>query len=187
MARYIKSERQGRFVFYGAMIAEDVIALIWAAAGYAIYTATGGLSTGLQETLALGQSAAIYDVCVKTMGGVGIALVMVVLWSASMLLFMEKKNYWLAAVPATFMTAVSITYFVAAGECLNLGTTIAYPVGIIAAVAFLVIFLRTTKKVPKPDCSSLIGFGLLPAAEYFLCGSFCLIELFDERAGEFRD
>ncbi len=219
MARCMKSERQGHFVFYGAMTAEGVIALIWAAAGCSIYEVTGGLSTGLQEALAMGQSAAIYDVCSKTMGGVGIALAMIgvivcpitsgdtafrsarltladwfkidqekygkrlvlcvpllavgaavahldytavwryfswtnqtlamiVLWTAAMYLFREKKNYWICAVPATFMSAVSITYFVAAPECLNLSTAIAYPVGIVAAVAFLGIFLNATRKQP---------------------------------------
>ena len=62
MARCMKSERQGHFVFYGAMVAEGVIALIWAAAGCALYEVTGGLSTGLSAILANGQSAAIYDV-----------------------------------------------------------------------------------------------------------------------------
>ena len=38
---------------------------------------TGGLNTGLAEALAMGQSKAIYDVCSKTMGGVGIALAMI--------------------------------------------------------------------------------------------------------------
>ena len=33
MARCMKSEKQGHFVFYGAMVCEGVIALIWAAAG----------------------------------------------------------------------------------------------------------------------------------------------------------
>lgn len=68
MARCMKSEKQGHFVFYGAMVAEGVIALIWAAAGCALYKVTGGLNTGLSEVLANGQSAAIYDVCIKTMG-----------------------------------------------------------------------------------------------------------------------
>ena len=76
MARCLKSERQGRFVFYGAMVCEGVIALIWAAAGCALYEVSGGLNTGLQDVLANGQSAAIYDVCAKTMGGIGIALAM---------------------------------------------------------------------------------------------------------------
>ena len=77
MARCMKSEKQGHFVFYGAMVCEGVIALIWAAAGCSLYEVTGGLNTGLAEALAMGQSKAIYDVCSKTMGGVGIALAMV--------------------------------------------------------------------------------------------------------------
>ena len=213
----MKSERQGRFVFYGAMVCEGVIALIWAAAGCSIYAITDGLSIGLQDALAMGQPAAIYDVCVKTMGGIGVALAMIgviacpitsgdtafrsarltladwfkmdqgnfgkrlalcipllgagaiighmdysivwryftwtnqtlamiVLWAASMFLLKSKKNFWITAVPATFMSAVSMTYFVAAGECLNLGTAIAYPVGVIVAVVFLALFMTKVKK-----------------------------------------
>ncbi len=50
MARCMKSEKQGHFVFYGAMVAEGVIALIWAAAGCSIYKVTGGLNTGLNDS-----------------------------------------------------------------------------------------------------------------------------------------
>ena len=236
MARCMKSERQGRFVFYGAMVCEGVIALIWAAAGCSLYEVTGGLNTGLQAILANGQSAAIYDVCAKTMGGIGIALAMlgviacpitsgdtafrsarlvladwlkmdqgqyknrlilcipvlgvgaflgignalgfidytiiwryfswtnqtlamIVLWAASMYLFYDKKNYWLTAVPATFMSAVSATYFVLAPECLgrlvntyadgklvSYNTIVAYPIGIAVAALFLGIFLYSIKK-----------------------------------------
>ena len=71
---------------------------------------------------------------------------MIVLWAASMYLFYDKKNYWITAVPATFMSAVSATYFVAAPECLHLSTAIAYPVGIIVAALFLGIFLYSIKK-----------------------------------------
>ena len=53
-----------------------IIALIWAAAGCSLYEVTGGLNTGLAAALANGQSAAIYDVCLKTMGGIGTALAM---------------------------------------------------------------------------------------------------------------
>ena len=218
------------------MVSEGVIALVWAAAGCALYEVTGGLNTGLAEILANGQSAAIYDVCVKTMGKVGVALAMlgviacpitsgdtafrsarlvlsdwfkidqkkwknrlllcvpvlgvgavlgvgnalgfidytviwryfswtnqtlamIVLWAASMYLFQEKKNYWITAVPATFMSAVSSTYFVLAPECLGsilnsktaegatiYNTAVAYPFGVIFAVAMLAIFLHATKK-----------------------------------------
>ena len=236
MARCMKSEKQGHFVFYGAMVCEGIIALIWAAAGCSLYEVTGGLNTGLAAALAEGQSAAIYDVCSKTMGGIGIALAMIgvvicpitsgdtafrsarltladwlkldqdsyanrlklcipvlgvgaflgignalgfinytviwryfswtnqtlamiVLWAASMYLFYDKKNYWITAVPATFMSAVSVTYFLLGNECLGqflntktadgatvYNTALAYPVGIIAAIVFLGIFLYTIKK-----------------------------------------
>ena len=107
----------------------------------------------------MGQSKAIYDVCSKTMGGVGIALAMIVLWAASMYLFKEKKNYWITAVPAAFMSAVSATYFVLAPECLGgllnhktaegaivYNTAVAYPVGILFAIAMLALFIYATKK-----------------------------------------
>ena len=226
MARCMKSERQGHFVFYGAMACEGAIALVWAAAGCAVYQSTGGLNTGLAEALTMGQSAAIYDVCQKTMGGIGIALAMlgviacpitsgdtafrsarlvladwfkvdqdrwknrlmlcvpvlgvgavlgignalgyidyqviwryfswtnqtlamIVLWAGSMYMAREKKNYWITAVPATFMSAVSVTYFFAADECVNLGLSVAYPIGIIAAAAFLGIFLYAARKQEK--------------------------------------
>ena len=68
MARCMKSERQGHMVFYGAMVCEGVIALIWAAAGCSIYEVVQGKSTGLQAILANGQSAAIYDVLLQDHG-----------------------------------------------------------------------------------------------------------------------
>ena len=235
MARCLKSEKQGHFVFYGAMVSEGIIALIWAAAGCALYTG--------EELLALGGggSTAVYDVCKKTMGGVGIALAMlgviacpitsgdtafrsarlvladwfhidqkvwknrlilcipvlgigaflgignalgkidytiiwryfswtnqtlamIVLWAASMYLFYEKKNYWITAVPATFMSAVSITYFMLGNECLGqflnpaggFNTALAYPVGILFAALFLGIFLYSIKKRDvKPQYETL--------------------------------
>ena len=236
MARCMKSEKQGHFVFYGAMVSEGIIALIWAAAGCALYTVTDGKMVGLAEILKAGQSAAIYDVCLQTMGKVGVALAMIgvvicpitsgdtafrsarltladwlkidqdsyvnrlklcipvlgvgaflgvgnalgfinytviwryfswtnqtlamiVLWAASMYLFKEKKNFWITAVPATFMSAVSCTYFVLAPECLGkmintyadgklvaYNTAVAYPIGIVFAIAMLALFLFATKK-----------------------------------------
>ena len=74
---------------------------------------------------------------------------MIVLWAASMYLFKEKKNYWITTVPAVFMSAVSMTYFFCAPECLGafgLTTAVAYPAGIILAALFLILFLRATKK-----------------------------------------
>lgn len=228
MARCLKSEKQGRFVFYGAMVAEGVIALVWAAAGCAIYGSEGLVAAGG------GNSTTVYDICAKTMGSVGIilamlgvvacpitsgdtafrsarltiadwfkidqnkvknrfflclpllgigailgfgntfgfidysiiwryfswtnqTLAMIVLWSASMYLFINKKNYWITVVPATFMSAVSITYFVMAPECLGLipalknNTLVAYPAGIIVAILFLGLFIAATKRRSKAE------------------------------------
>jgi len=44
MARCITNEKQGRGVFYGAMITEGVVALIWAAIGMAFYGGVGPLN-----------------------------------------------------------------------------------------------------------------------------------------------
>ena len=74
---------------------------------------------------------------------------MIVLWTASMYLFREKKNYWLTAVPATFMSAVSMTYFFYAKECLGLGTAVAYPAGIILAAGFLAISCMQRENLRK--------------------------------------
>ena len=79
-------------------------------------------------------------------------LAMIVLWSAAMYLAKEKKNYWIAALPAMFMTGVSTTYFMMAPECLGLikffrlNTAVAYPAGIFFIVLFLTLFLRAAKK-----------------------------------------
>ena len=213
MARCMKSEKQGHFVFYGAMVCEGVIALIWAAAGCSLYEVTGGLNTGLAQALAMvgvvvcpitsGDTAfrsarlTLADwfkidqdgyanrlkLCIPVLGvgaflGIGNALgfinytviwryfswtnqtlAMIVLWAASMYLFKEKKNYWITAVPATFMSAVSCTYFVLAPECLGgllnsktaegatiYNTAVAYPVGILFAAAMLALFIHATKK-----------------------------------------
>lgn len=74
MARCLKREKDGRKVFYGAMIAESVIALVWAAAGVAFYGATGGLQQALAD---LGQSGVVYDISVSLLGVFGGALAII--------------------------------------------------------------------------------------------------------------
>lgn len=68
LARTLKKESEGRKVFYGAMIAEGVIALIWAAAGMAFFGDTGGL----QEALAAGGPAGVVnEISTTTLGTLG--------------------------------------------------------------------------------------------------------------------
>lgn len=72
MARCVKSEREGRKVFYGAMIAEGVIALVWAAAGVTVYEN----SQALLEAGG-GSSTVVYSICQSTMGRTGMILAMI--------------------------------------------------------------------------------------------------------------
>lgn len=230
MARCIKSEKDGRQIFYGAMVLEGVIALIWAAAGCAIYQKTGGLMTGLNEALSKGQSFAIYDVCLKTMGNGGLflavlgvivcpitsgdtafrsarlaiadwfrmdqikvfdrliiviplfvvgilighldysviwryfswanqTLAMIVLWTISVYLVRKKKNYIITLIPAIFMSAVTMTYFIISKECLGIlkiPYTIAVLVGVLFALLLYVLFNIYIKKHEWADDSMIL-------------------------------
>ena len=67
VAKCIKTEKEGRRVFYGAMISESIIALIWAAAGVAFYGAT----ELLDEALASGASNVVYEISTGVLGAFG--------------------------------------------------------------------------------------------------------------------
>lgn len=49
MARCMKSEKQSRFIFYGAMISESIVALIWAAIGMAFWGGVDGLNDAIAD------------------------------------------------------------------------------------------------------------------------------------------
>ena len=212
MAKCITSEKDGRKVFYGAMIIESVIALVWAAAGVAFYGTTQMLGTALSD---LGQSGAVYEISKTMLGSVGgvlaiigvvvcpitsgdtafrsarlilaewtgldqkkirnrliitlpllgvgavltqldfnvlwryfswsnQTLAMISLWVATAYLAMNNKNRitsLITALPATFMSAVSLTYILMAPEGFKLSSAIGYPAGIIFASVLFLIYL----------------------------------------------
>jgi len=73
MARCITNEKQGRGVFYGAMITEGIVALIWAAIGMAFYKGVGPLN----ETMIVHEGNAAYlvnEISNSLLGRVGGAL-----------------------------------------------------------------------------------------------------------------
>ena len=221
VSKCIMTEKVGRKVFYGAMISESVIALVWAAGGMAFYGNTGLLS---QSLTSLGQSGVVYDISTGMLGMVGGILAIVgviacpitsgdtafrsarlilsemtgldqkyiknrliitlpllgagalltqldfnVLWryfswsnqtlamislwvaTAYILKNAKAKSYsFLTALPATFMTAVSVTYILMAKEGLKLSKTVAYPIGVAAAVALFAIYLaRYSRKTEE--------------------------------------
>lgn len=68
MARCAENESEGRFIFYGAMIAEGIIALIWCAVGMSFYPDL----VGLQEAIAAGSpSKVVYDSSITYLGLIG--------------------------------------------------------------------------------------------------------------------
>ena len=211
MAKCITSEKHGRQVFYGAMILEAVIALVWAAAGIAFYGETSLLSAAITEN---GQSGTVYEICRKMLGGVGgvlavigvvacpitsgdtafrsarlilaewtnldqksirnrliitvpllsvgavltqldfnvlwryfswsnQTLAMIALWVSTSYLMKKSRSCWyslITAIPAVFMSAVSMTYILMAKEGFRLSSSIAYPVGIIFAASLFAVY-----------------------------------------------
>jgi len=125
MARCLKDERHGRRVFYGAMISEGAIALVWAAASMSFF---GGID-GLGATVANGGWAVVvHKVANGLMGPVGgfLAILGVIacpitsgdtafrsarLTIADAMDFKQKpiKNRLMVAVPL-FAIAIAITY-----------------------------------------------------------------------------
>lgn len=73
MARCVENERYGRKIFYGSMIAEGVIALIWAAAAMSFYNGTEGLAVA---NSAGGPGAVVYEISITLLGGFGGLLAM---------------------------------------------------------------------------------------------------------------
>lgn len=231
MARCLTSERKGRFVFYGAMVAEGAIALVWASAGIAFYNTgeAGAFSTAGLLAVGGGNSTSVYQISVGLLSpinavinffgssyainlGAALALLgvvacpitsgdtafrsarltiadwfkidqksmtlrlliavpllaagywisfleygiiwryfswsnqtlaMIALWAGAVYLSnnVGPKASLIAAVPATFMSAVSVTYFCIAPECyLMLERNLAYGIGIAVAALFALTF-----------------------------------------------
>lgn len=209
IARCIQQEKQGRRIFYGAMVTEGVIALIWASAGVAFYSGTQGLLAA-----GGGNSTTVYDMSMALLGKVGGALALVgviacpitsgdtafrsarltiadwfrieqkdikkrllltvpllaagfliskvdyqviwryfswsnqtlamlALWAGAAYLARNagKKESLVAAIPASFMSAVSFTYILYAPEGFRLSTSIAYPGGLVLTAAVTGLFI----------------------------------------------
>ncbi len=74
MARCLKNEKLGRRVFYGAMVVEGIVALIWAAAAIAFF---GGSFEGLSDYLSDKTPAVLVgDISVSWLGAFGGVLAM---------------------------------------------------------------------------------------------------------------
>ena len=227
IAKCIMSERVGRKVFYGAMISEAVIALVWAAAGVAFYGTTQMLSDALKS----GASNVVYEISTGVLGAFGgvlavagvvvcpitsgdtafrsarlilaetlgldqksiknrllitvplllvgggltwfatvndngfqiiwryfswsnQTLAMIALWVATAYLVWQGRRRFdslVTAIPAAFMSAVSVTYILVAQEGFRLGTAIAYPTGAAVAAGLFVVYCGLLRRRQAND------------------------------------
>lgn len=75
VARCMKSEKDGRKIFYGAMIVEGVVALIWVAAGLAFYGGTERLSDVILGNA--GAAGAVFEITKSLLGPIGSILALI--------------------------------------------------------------------------------------------------------------
>ena len=181
MARCLRTEKDGRKVFYGAMISEGIIALIWAAAAMSFFggipqLAEAGTAAVVVNKISVGilgkvggalallgvvacpitsgdtafRSARLtiadslnykqgpivnrfvvaiplfvlgiilcftpFNVIWRYFGWANQTLATIALWAAVKYLANRGKNFWIALIPAMFMTVVVTSYILAAPE-----------------------------------------------------------------------
>jgi carbon starvation protein CstA len=223
MARCIQNENLGRRIFYGAMICEGVVAMIWAAVGMSFFGGVRELNIIMTEH---GNNAAwaVNEISNKLLGPFGGALAIlgvvaapitsgdtafrsarlivadftnlnqtaiknrlyicvplffigftltqmdfgiiwrymawsnqtlatVVLWTIAAYMMMMKKFYWMALIPAVFMTAVCSTYILVAPEGFQLPLTWGYIGGLMITLIITIVYFLNgiyTNKIPEP-------------------------------------
>ena len=76
IAKCIKSEKEGRQVFYGAMVAEGIIALIWAAAAMAFFQVDKAEGWNALNQLG-GNSKSVHEIATGVLGPVGTVLAVI--------------------------------------------------------------------------------------------------------------
>jgi len=213
MARCLKTEKDMRLVFYGAMVVEGIIALIWSVASVGYYGGVPGLAAAMGP--AFNPAIVVHEVCVGTMGAVGGALAVlgvvvlpitsgdtafragrliaadylglsqhsainryqvalplfaislalnfvpfgivwryfgwanqtlaaVTLWACAVALARKGSWWWLAALPATFMTVMTATYILVESRqngCFGLDRALGTGIGLVLGAASLGYFL----------------------------------------------
>ena len=213
MARCVNNERECRFVFYGSMISESIIALIWAAIAMAFFHNEGGVSAALAGHTPAWAVNEISNTTLGVVGGIlailgvvaapitsgdtafrsarliiadmlrleqrtkwkrlvicaplfaaGVALTFVnfdivwryfawtnqalatvVLWCIVVYLHKERHNYWVAIVPAVFMTYICASFVFVSTQFVGMGAVpMAYVWG---GVATIVITLLMAYKI----------------------------------------
>lgn len=213
ISRTTQNESQGRKIFYGMMIAEAIIAMIWAAAAMSLFSgnelneilATGGPAAVVSEVSismlgAIGGTLAILGVIVlpitsgdtsfrglrmivadyfkigqkKVLNRIWIIVpffivsfaltkidftllwryfswanqstAMIALWVGAMYLILAKKNYWIAFIPAVFITMATMSYILYADIGFGLSLNASYIGAAILTAIIIGLFYRSANK-----------------------------------------
>lgn len=223
MARCLPSEKHGRPVFYGAMIGEGIIALIWATLGMSFYNNPAALNAALAQggpayvvnevsTTLLGHfggflailgvvvlpitsgdtafrsarliiadflnysqkahlkrlyiavplfvvgfliSRGNFNVIWRYFGWANQTLAAIVLWAAAAYLAERARFHWIATVPATFLTAVVVTYIAYDKIGFSLPLGVSTLIGSVVAIGAFLAFLAKFRGIARtPDVAS---------------------------------
>ena len=216
MARCVNRESENKRIFYGAMVVEGIVALIWCAVTIAFFGDSLSIQSALNEFG--GQSGVVNLVSKELLGPIGAILAVlgvvacpitsgdtafrsarltiadafkikqegiknrfmlaiplfvvcivltqidfniiwryfawsnqtlatIFLWTGAVFLLVNNKNPWIAAIPATFMSYVVISYILQAPEGFRLNGTFSDIVGVIGAILLVICFTLKVKKV----------------------------------------
>lgn len=216
MARCISNEKLGCRVFYGAMVTEAIVAMIWATISMSFFGGIRELNDIMYEhqgnaawvvneisNSLLGKFGAVlallgvvaapitsgdtafrsarlivadflnlkqgpmknrlfisvplfaigffltqinFDIIWRYFAWANQTLAAIVLWTITVYLVNDKKNYFITLVPALFMTYVTTTYLFLAPEGFHLSKLISYSAGGIITLAALAVFIIFVKK-----------------------------------------
>lgn len=230
MARCVKSEKMGRPIFYGAMITEGVVALIWATVAswffYGVEAHGYELIAGADKGFYTSAPAVVNLVCKDWLGVAGAVLAMLgvvaapitsgdtafrsgrlivaewlkldqrpiakrlyisvplfcislgmliwqienpdgfntiwqyfgwsnqtlsvfTLWTLTVYLVREKKNFWVTLIPALFMTTVCSTFFFVSKQALGMPLEIGYFLGGVCFLIAVIYFTYWYRKYQK--------------------------------------
>ena len=76
-------------------------------------------------------------------------LATVVLWTVTVYLMREKKNFWLALIPSTFMTAVVVSYILLAPEGFSLPVEMSIFAGMTVSVGITVFAIFKNARIKR--------------------------------------
>ncbi len=222
ISRTTQNENQGRFIFYGMMITEGIIAMIWAAAAMSLFHDTS-LSAVLAEA---GPAGVVQRISMTTLGAIGgtiavlgvivlpitsgdtafrsarmiiadyfklsqrkiaprfmiviplfmlsialtqmdfgllwryfswanQSLAMIALWIGAMYLGLQRKNMWIAVLPAIFITMVTFTYILNADIGFGMPISWAYAgAGIITLLIIAAFFTALKRRLKAADAGT---------------------------------